>query len=58
MNTILQLAGYEQIKLKVPAVTFGWSWEDRAWGYTTTFAELGWTSLILGPFFIEFDWGI
>jgi hypothetical protein len=42
----------------VPTITFGWSWEDRSFGYTAAFAELGMTALIIGPLFVEFDWGI
>jgi hypothetical protein len=58
MHTLLQLVGYEPTSLRIPKITFGWSWEDRAYGYTRAFAELGLTALVIGPLFVEFDVGI
>ncbi len=58
MNTLARLAGFEPSQFNLPRIHFGWSWHDRAFGYTAAFAELGLTALIVGPLFIEFDRGI
>lgn len=57
MNTVLQLAGVAADKPNFH-VSFGWSWEDRAWGYCRDFEELGFSALVLGALHIQFEWDI
>ena len=40
------------------AVSLAWSWDDRALGYCSEFADLGMSALVLGPLHIQFDWSI
>jgi hypothetical protein len=57
MNTVLQLTGVTDGKPNL-RVQFGWSWQDRAWGYCDEFEELGFSALVLGALHIQFDWDV
>jgi hypothetical protein len=40
-------------------VSLSWDWDDDwAWGYCSTFADLGAATLVLGPLHVRFDWAI
>lgn len=41
------------------AVSFSWGWnDDWAWGYCSTFTEMGASALALGPLMVHFEWDI